>query len=101
MDPAVFLCMVLKVEKGRRNASFLCYNETYTRTGISPEQKENTMKKLNIAIVGYGRSGCDIHGAFLRSKDNDICNVVAVERLQMRYYQPMRAVSSVGRALDF
>ena len=28
------------------------------------------MKKLNIAIVGYGRSGCDIHGAFLRSKDN-------------------------------
>ena len=36
------------------------------------------MKKLNIAIIGYGRSGCDIHGAFLRTQDNDICNVVAV-----------------------
>lgn len=36
------------------------------------------MKKLNVAIIGYGRSGCDIHGAFLRSADNDICNVVAV-----------------------
>lgn len=44
------------------------------------------MKKLNIAIVGYGRSGCDIHGAFLRSKDNDICNVVAVVE-----YDPARA----------
>uniref|UniRef100_UPI0040564E09 Gfo/Idh/MocA family protein n=1 Tax=Agathobacter sp. TaxID=2021311 RepID=UPI0040564E09 len=36
------------------------------------------MKKLNIAIIGYGRSGCDIHGAFLRTPENDICNVVAV-----------------------
>lgn len=36
------------------------------------------MKKLNIALIGYGRSGCDIHGAFLRSERNDICNVVAV-----------------------
>lgn len=44
------------------------------------------MKKLNIAIVGYGRSGCDIHGAFLRSKDNDICNVVAV----VEYDPPVR-----------
>ena len=44
------------------------------------------MKKLNIAIIGYGRSGCDIHGAFLRSKDNDICNVVAVVE-----YDPARA----------
>lgn len=33
------------------------------------------MKKLNVAIIGYGRSGCDIHGAFLRSEDNDICDV--------------------------
>ncbi len=36
------------------------------------------MKKLNIALIGYGRSGWGIHGAFLRSSDNDICNVVAV-----------------------
>ncbi len=36
------------------------------------------MKKLNIALIGYGRSGWGIHGAFLRSADNDICNVVAV-----------------------
>ena len=36
------------------------------------------MKKLNVAIIGYGRSGCDIHGAFLRTPENDICNVVAV-----------------------
>ena len=33
------------------------------------------MKKLNIAIIGFGRSGCDIHGAFLRTEKNDICNV--------------------------
>ena len=33
------------------------------------------MKKLNIAIIGFGRSGCDIHGAFLRTEANDICNV--------------------------
>ena len=36
------------------------------------------MKKLNVAIIGYGRSGCDIHGAFLKTPENDICNVVAV-----------------------
>ena len=33
------------------------------------------MKKLNIAVIGFGRSGCDIHGAFLRTEKNDICNV--------------------------
>jgi predicted dehydrogenase len=33
------------------------------------------MKKLNVALIGYGRSGCDIHGSFLRSADNDICTV--------------------------
>lgn len=36
------------------------------------------MKKLNMAIIGYGRSGCDIHGAFLRTPENDICNVKVV-----------------------
>ena len=29
----------------------------------------------NSAIIGFGRSGCDIHGRFLRSAENDICNV--------------------------
>lgn len=33
------------------------------------------MKKLNIAVIGFGRSGCNILGAFLRTADNDICNV--------------------------
>ncbi len=33
------------------------------------------MRKLNIALIGYGRSGCDIHGVFLRTPENDICNV--------------------------
>jgi len=47
------------------------------------------MKKLNIAIIGYGRSGCDIHGSFLRSADNDICNVVAVVE-----YDPARAATA-------
>ena len=36
------------------------------------------MKKLNIAIIGQGRSGRNIHGLFLRSEDNDIFNVIAV-----------------------
>lgn len=36
------------------------------------------MKKLNVALIGYGRSGWGIHGAFLHSEANDICTVVAV-----------------------
>lgn len=44
------------------------------------------MKKLNVAVIGYGRSGCDIHGSFLRSSNNDICKVVAVVE-----YDPARA----------
>lgn len=39
------------------------------------------MKKLNVAIIGYGRSGCDIHGKFFRSENNDIVNIVAVVEL--------------------
>ena len=39
------------------------------------------MKKLNVAIIGYGRSGCDIHGKFFLSENNDIVNVVAVVEL--------------------
>ena len=36
------------------------------------------MKKLNVAIIGQGRSGRDIHGAFFRSELNTKYNVVAV-----------------------
>ena len=33
------------------------------------------MKKLNVAIIGQGRSGKDIHGAFLRSDKNEYFTV--------------------------
>ncbi|MBQ6718544.1 MAG: Gfo/Idh/MocA family oxidoreductase [Clostridia bacterium] len=36
------------------------------------------MKKLNIAIIGQGRSGRDIHGKFFRSESNTKYNVIAV-----------------------
>lgn len=36
------------------------------------------MKKLNVAIIGQGRSGRDIHGAFFRSGMNEKFNVVAI-----------------------
>ena len=39
------------------------------------------MKKLRAAIIGQGRSGRDIHGAFFRSDANDIIEVAAVAEL--------------------
>lgn len=36
------------------------------------------MKKLNVAIIGQGRSGRNIHGAFFKSENNTKYNVVAV-----------------------
>lgn len=36
------------------------------------------MKKLRVAIIGQGRSGRDIHGAFFRSEENEKYDVVAV-----------------------
>lgn len=36
------------------------------------------MKKLNIAIIGQGRSGRDIHGAYLKSENNTKFNVTAI-----------------------
>ena len=36
---------------------------------------EIMMKKLNIAIIGQGRSGKDIHGKYYRSEDNRYYNV--------------------------
>jgi predicted dehydrogenase len=43
------------------------------------------MKKLNVAIIGHGRSGRNIHGSFFRSDLNEKFNVVAVvEALEER-----------------
>lgn len=39
------------------------------------------MKKLNIAIIGQGRSGRDIHGAYFRSEANKLFEVKAVVEL--------------------
>lgn len=36
------------------------------------------MSKLKLAIIGQGRSGRDIHGAFLKKAENDLFDVVAV-----------------------
>lgn len=36
------------------------------------------MRKLNVAVIGQGRSGRDIHGAFFKSDKNTKFNVVAV-----------------------
>lgn len=36
------------------------------------------MQKLNVAIIGQGRSGRDIHGRFLKTDENIYFNVVAV-----------------------
>ena len=36
------------------------------------------MKKLNVAIIGQGRSGRDIHGAYFKSVANVKYNVIAV-----------------------
>ena len=36
------------------------------------------MKKLNVAIIGQGRSGRDIHGLYFKSEQNTQYNVVAV-----------------------
>ena len=36
------------------------------------------MERLKIAIIGQGRSGRDIHGAFFKTEANTFCQVVAV-----------------------
>jgi len=43
------------------------------------------MKKLNVAIIGQGRSGRDIHGTYLLDKGKELYNVVAVvDALEIR-----------------
>ena len=39
------------------------------------------MKKLNLAIIGQGRSGRDIHGKHFKSERNTKFNVVAIVEL--------------------
>lgn len=49
------------------------------------------MKKLNVAVIGYGRSGWGIHCLFFSSKDNDICNVVAIAELDPKRREAAKA----------
>lgn len=43
------------------------------------------MKKLNVAVIGQGRSGRDIHGEYLLNKGKELYNVVAVvDALEIR-----------------
>lgn len=52
------------------------------------------MKRLNVAIIGQGRSGRDIHGKYFKSEDNKYFNVVAiVDKLEHRR---KRAVEEYG-----
>lgn len=39
------------------------------------------MERINVAIIGQGRSGRDIHGLFFKSEDNKVVKVVAVAEL--------------------
>ena len=39
------------------------------------------MKKLKVAIIGQGRSGRNIHGAFFSGEKNNVCEVCAVVEL--------------------
>ena len=36
------------------------------------------MKKMRVAIIGQGRSGRDIHGAFFKRDESDFCEVVCI-----------------------
>ena len=49
------------------------------------------MKKLRVAIIGQGRSGRNIHGAFFKSEANEVAEVVAVVELD-----PERRARALG-----
>lgn len=63
------------------------------------------MEKLKIAVIGQGRSGRNIHGAFFKSEENLFCQVVAVverdeaRRQRAREEYPGCAVYEDYRAL--
>ena len=42
------------------------------------------VKKLKLAIIGQGRSGRDIHGAFYKSEKNDLFDVAVVVEADAR-----------------
>ena len=44
---------------------------------------------MRVALIGYGRSGWRIHGAFFKKEDNDICDVIAVVE-----YDPARQAAA-------
>ncbi len=57
------------------------------------------MKKLNVAIIGQGRSGYGIHGKFFRSEANEKFNVVAVvDRLEERRKYAMEEYPNIDAA---
>lgn len=39
---------------------------------------------MRVALIGYGRSGWRIHGAFFKKEDNDICDVIARRGIRSR-----------------
>ena len=57
------------------------------------------MKKLNVAIIGQGRSGKDIHGKYFRSEDNTHYTVkYVVEGSRTPVRKPIHATFS-GRSV--
>ena len=52
-----------------QKAYFIIEDAKYSYKGVG------IMKKLNVAIIGQGRSGKDIHGKYFRSEDNSCYNV--------------------------
>ena len=55
------------------------------------------MKKLNVAIIGQGRSGRNIHGTYFLSEDNKYYNVVAVvDALEHRRERAKKELAELG-----
>lgn len=51
---------------------------------ILERDEEKDMAKLKLAVIGQGRSGRDIHGAFYKSDKNDIFDVAVVVEADAR-----------------
>ncbi len=60
------------------------------------------MKKLNVAIIGQGRSGRDIHGVFFKGELNTKYNVVAIvdETFYGRLFCEQRNKFNVGDTVE-
>ena len=52
------------------------------------------MQMMRVAIIGQGRSGRNIHGAFFKSQANDFCKVVCV--VEEDAFRAQRAVQEFG-----